>query len=103
MSRLCSSWGAEGMITELSPPAIRSQVINPDYFSPRFYLCFNNSVALLLPLCWEHQDILPHLIGKYHQAASVPLYQELVAAVVLLEARWAACPMCEWKRLSPLR
>lgn len=46
-------WG--GKITELSPPAIRNQVINPDYFRHGFSLCFNNSVALLLPLCWEQQ------------------------------------------------
>lgn len=52
--------GSEGNITVLSPPAVRSQVINPDYLRPGFCLCFNNSMAHLLPLCWEHQYILPH-------------------------------------------
>lgn len=45
----------EGKITVLSPPTVKSQVINPDYFIPGLCLCFNNSMAHLLPLCWEHQ------------------------------------------------
>lgn len=51
----CALSGEWGKLTVLSPSAIRSQVVNPGYFSPGLCLCFNNSMAHLWPLCWEHQ------------------------------------------------